>query len=282
MSVGLAATPKQSPGSLAAEFFCAEHAVMEEALLAQGGEALGDLAHLVAQGCDPTAALGLVPHDMPDLGLLPQPQRDSDRFYCPYPGAHRAQSGTAASVSVTHGCACSTPAPACQHSHSQLVAPIGASGAAIAMGRAAVNSAVPSHPLARRWPLRRVQPLLCGAMAAQGPLPCAAGRSGQRCVHRKLLGSGRRGRSPCSQRRAGRSPGVTTCMCTLIAAGKERGHGTELAYCPKCNKALKPGKHHVGCSASRNAPRQTKRKVGLRAMSLAACCPGGCAISCAG
>lgn len=39
-------------------------------------------------------------------------------------------------------------------------------------------------------------------------------------------------------------------------SGKERGHGTELEFCPKCNKDLKPGKHHVGCSASK---RQSKR-----------------------
>jgi hypothetical protein len=35
-------------------------------------------------------------------------------------------------------------------------------------------------------------------------------------------------------------------------SGKERGHGTELAFCPKCQKDLKPGKHHVGCSAGKS------------------------------
>jgi hypothetical protein len=59
---------------------------------------------------------------------------------------------------------------------------------------------------------------------------------------------------PCSR------PAATLAL--LSFSGKERGHGTELAYCPKCNKALKPGKHHVGCSAVRpSAPRQVKRKV---------------------
>lgn len=28
-------------------------------------------------------------------------------------------------------------------------------------------------------------------------------------------------------------------------SGKERGHGMELSHCPKCNEALKPGKHHI-------------------------------------
>lgn len=36
-------------------------------------------------------------------------------------------------------------------------------------------------------------------------------------------------------------------------SGKERGHGTELTHCPKCNKTLNPGKHHVGCSAHKKA-----------------------------
>ena len=33
-------------------------------------------------------------------------------------------------------------------------------------------------------------------------------------------------------------------------SGKERGHGTELKFCPQCGKELKPGKHHVGCAVS--------------------------------
>lgn len=44
-------------------------------------------------------------------------------------------------------------------------------------------------------------------------------------------------------------------------SGKERGHGTELELCPKCGKDLKPGKHHVGCSAGRSAPRQAAKRV---------------------
>ncbi|GAB4817997.1 hypothetical protein N2152v2_005043 [Parachlorella kessleri] len=43
-------------------------------------------------------------------------------------------------------------------------------------------------------------------------------------------------------------------------SGKERGHGTELKWCPKCGKDLKPGKHHVGCSAGKSAPRQAAKR----------------------
>ena len=43
-------------------------------------------------------------------------------------------------------------------------------------------------------------------------------------------------------------------------SGKERGHGTELKFCPKCGKELKPGKHHVGCSAGTSAPRQAAKR----------------------
>lgn len=43
-------------------------------------------------------------------------------------------------------------------------------------------------------------------------------------------------------------------------SGKERGHGTELKFCPKCGKELKPGKHHVGCSAGKSAPRQAAKR----------------------
>ena len=43
-------------------------------------------------------------------------------------------------------------------------------------------------------------------------------------------------------------------------SGKERGHGTELKFCPKCGKELKPGKHHVGCSAGKTAPRQAAKR----------------------
>ena len=31
-------------------------------------------------------------------------------------------------------------------------------------------------------------------------------------------------------------------------SGKERGHGQELNQCPRCGKALIPGKHHTGCA----------------------------------
>ena len=43
-------------------------------------------------------------------------------------------------------------------------------------------------------------------------------------------------------------------------SGKERGHGTELKFCPKCGKELKPGKHHVGCAAGKSAPRQAAKR----------------------
>ncbi len=43
-------------------------------------------------------------------------------------------------------------------------------------------------------------------------------------------------------------------------SGKERGHGTELQFCPKCGKDLRPGKHHVGCSAGKSAPRQAAKR----------------------
>jgi hypothetical protein len=46
----------------------------------------------------------------------------------------------------------------------------------------------------------------------------------------------------------------------IRGSGKERGHGTELTHCPKCGKALKPGKHHVGCSAGKTAPRQATKR----------------------
>jgi hypothetical protein len=46
------------------------------------------------------------------------------------------------------------------------------------------------------------------------------------------------------------------------SAGKERGHGTELTHCPKCGKGLKPGKHHVGCSATK--PTATPRTSSKR------------------
>ncbi|WIA28292.1 hypothetical protein OEZ86_010845 [Tetradesmus obliquus] len=46
----------------------------------------------------------------------------------------------------------------------------------------------------------------------------------------------------------------------IRGSGKERGHGTELTHCPKCGKGLKPGKHHVGCSGGKAAPRQAKRQ----------------------
>ena len=56
-------------------------------------------------------------------------------------------------------------------------------------------------------------------------------------------------------------------------SGKERGHGTELQFCPKCGKELKPGKHHVGCFAGRAGPRQAAKRARdeVRASSF----PGG-------
>jgi hypothetical protein len=55
-------------------------------------------------------------------------------------------------------------------------------------------------------------------------------------------------------------------------SGKERGHGTELKFCPKCGKDLRPGKHHVGCSAGKSAPRQAaKRQRQVRAGPPAPC-----------
>lgn len=44
-------------------------------------------------------------------------------------------------------------------------------------------------------------------------------------------------------------------------SGKERGHGTELQFCPKCGKELKPGKHHVGCFAGRVGSRQAVKRA---------------------
>ncbi|EFN59000.1 expressed protein [Chlorella variabilis] len=50
-------------------------------------------------------------------------------------------------------------------------------------------------------------------------------------------------------------------------SGKERGHGTELKFCPKCGKDLRPGKHHVGCSAGKSAPRQAAKRQRQQQMS---------------
>ena len=48
----------------------------------------------------------------------------------------------------------------------------------------------------------------------------------------------------------------------IRGSGKERGHGLELGFCPKCNKELKAGKHHVGCkSAGPCMPPKKLRKV---------------------
>ncbi|KAF6258110.1 hypothetical protein COO60DRAFT_1150704 [Scenedesmus sp. NREL 46B-D3] len=56
----------------------------------------------------------------------------------------------------------------------------------------------------------------------------------------------------------------------IRGSGKERGHGTELTHCPKCGKGLKPGKHHVGCSGGKAAPRQAKRQRQAAAASTMA------------
>lgn len=56
-------------------------------------------------------------------------------------------------------------------------------------------------------------------------------------------------------------------------SGKERGHGTELKFCPKCNKELKAGKHHVGCSAGRAGGRAAaKKKNAVRPWWCCRCC----------
>ena len=44
-------------------------------------------------------------------------------------------------------------------------------------------------------------------------------------------------------------------------SGKERGHGCELQFCPKCSKELKAGKHHVGCFAGKAGARQAAKRV---------------------
>ena len=49
------------------------------------------------------------------------------------------------------------------------------------------------------------------------------------------------------------------------------GHGTELAVCPKCNKSLKPGKHHVGCSAGKAAAKANKRARAVRIVCMQEC-----------
>lgn len=43
-------------------------------------------------------------------------------------------------------------------------------------------------------------------------------------------------------------------------SGRERGHGTELTYCPKCGEDITPGKHHIGCAAGKSAPRQSAKR----------------------
>lgn len=54
-------------------------------------------------------------------------------------------------------------------------------------------------------------------------------------------------------------------------SGKERGHGCELQFCPKCGKELKAGKHHVGCYAGRSAPRHTAKRLKVVRRRLQAC-----------
>lgn len=46
-------------------------------------------------------------------------------------------------------------------------------------------------------------------------------------------------------------------------SGKERGHGCELQWCPKCGRELRAGRHHVGCFAGRSAPRQAAKRFRL-------------------
>ena len=57
----------------------------------------------------------------------------------------------------------------------------------------------------------------------------------------------------------------------IRGSGKERGHGTELQYCPRCGKELKAGKHHVGCFAGRSAPRQAAKRFRLVRVFFVSC-----------
>lgn len=47
-------------------------------------------------------------------------------------------------------------------------------------------------------------------------------------------------------------------------SGKERGHGAELESCPKCGAELKPGRHHVGCAAGKQAAAQQEKRRTLK------------------
>jgi len=50
----------------------------------------------------------------------------------------------------------------------------------------------------------------------------------------------------------------------IRGSGKERGHGSELEQCPKCGAELKPGRHHVGCAAGKQAAAQHERRRHLK------------------
>ena len=79
-----------------------------------------------------------------------------------------------------------------------------------------------------------------------------------------------RGSGACSATGRAATPslhrGPLTARPPRPRAGKERGHGTELTHCPKCGKGLKPGKHHVGCSATK--PSATPRASGTKRQKL--------------
>lgn len=54
-------------------------------------------------------------------------------------------------------------------------------------------------------------------------------------------------------------------------SGKERGHGAELESCPKCGAELKPGRHHVGCAAGKQAAAQQERRRTLKVLQPHLC-----------
>lgn len=56
-------------------------------------------------------------------------------------------------------------------------------------------------------------------------------------------------------------------------SGKERGHGAELESCPKCGAELKPGRHHVGCAASKqSSSAQQEQRKALKAKKRSEAC----------
>lgn len=55
-------------------------------------------------------------------------------------------------------------------------------------------------------------------------------------------------------------PFISRAPPDVRGSGRERGHGTELASCPRCAAILRPGKHHVGCAAGKLSSRPTHSK----------------------